>query len=58
MYRGVGMNTCKYCGDEIPDGYYCCESCWDMYEEPIDETEEIYEDEDFSEKDFGDEEDE
>lgn len=57
------MNTCKYCGDEIPDGYYCCESCWDMYEEPIDETEEIYEDEDFSEKDFsekdfGDEEDE
>jgi hypothetical protein len=29
-----------------------------MYEEPIDETEEIYEDEDFSEKDFGDEEDE
>jgi len=36
------MSTCKYCGDPIPDGYYCCEFCWSMFEEPR-EDEDDYE---------------
>jgi hypothetical protein len=23
---------CKYCGEVIPQGHYCCNSCWKEYE--------------------------
>jgi len=28
---------CKYCGDVIPEGHYCCNSCWKEFEEPYKE---------------------
>lgn len=24
---------CKYCGEVIPKGHYCCNSCWKEFEE-------------------------
>lgn len=33
------VNRCKYCGEKIPDGYYCCKSCFDDFED-IEEQEE------------------
>lgn len=24
---------CKYCGEVIPQGHYCCNSCWKEFEE-------------------------
>lgn len=33
------VNRCKYCGEELPDGYYCCKSCFDDFED-IEEQEE------------------
>ena len=24
---------CKYCGEVIPQGHYCCDSCWREFEE-------------------------
>ena len=24
---------CKYCGEVIPKGHYCCDSCWKEFEE-------------------------
>ena len=26
-------NDCKYCGEPIPQGHYCCDSCWKLFEE-------------------------
>ena len=28
---------CKYCGEVIPQGHYCCNSCWKEFEEPYKE---------------------
>lgn len=27
------VNRCKFCGEELPDGYYCCESCFEEFED-------------------------
>lgn len=33
------VNHCKYCGEVIPDGQFCCKSCFDDFED-IEEQEE------------------
>lgn len=27
------VNHCKYCGEVIPDGQFCCKSCFDDFED-------------------------
>lgn len=31
--KNIKINRCKYCMDEIPEGYYCCKSCYDDFED-------------------------
>lgn len=33
------VRYCKYCCAPVTNGFYICETCWDRFEEPVEEDE-------------------
>lgn len=45
------MSRCKYCGCEIPNGYFCCRTCWNDFEEDTSSDDDFDNEEEIEEED-------